>query len=150
MRTAAQLKALGIDSWFHAHTNHFVHLLEKAGWSDKQIDHAAIAVGLNFRGGTDAELMQAMREAGEYVNAPELSLVIDACMGLRDQIITSGVESLPALPKPEAFTPAHAARTAQIRDISRTDPHAYNSSPAIQAEHLALIEASLPPAGDTQ
>jgi hypothetical protein len=47
MRTGTQLKALGVDSWFHPHANHYVRLLENAGWSDAQIDKA-IEFGVNW------------------------------------------------------------------------------------------------------
>lgn len=139
MRTATQLKALGVDSWFHQHANQYVRLLENAGWTDQQIDKA-IEFGVNFKGGTEQELMQQFRELGEYHSAPELDLVTHAGMGVRDTIIASGVESLPPLPAP-SFTRDDADRLSEIRAISRNDPQGYESNQALQAEQLALLEA---------
>jgi hypothetical protein len=138
MRTGTQLKALGVDSWFHQHANQYVRLLENAGWSDQQIDKA-IKFGVNFKGGTEQELIQQFRESGEYISAPELDLVIDAGLGLRDTIQSSGVESLPPL-KSEAFTADHAARLAEIRQIARNDPRGFDSNRALQDQQLALLE----------
>jgi hypothetical protein len=138
MRTGAQLKALGVDSWFHQHANQYVRLLENAGWDDKQIDKA-IEFGVNFKGGTEQDLMQQFRELGEYHGAPELDLVTHAAMGVRDTIMGDGVESLPPL-KTEAFTADHAARLAEIRQIARNDPQGFESNQALQAQQLALLE----------
>jgi hypothetical protein len=56
------------------------------------------------------------------------------------------IQSRPAPTSAPSATPAPSTdRLAQIREMRRNDPSAYDRDSAVQAEELSLIEASLPP-----
>lgn len=163
MRSAQQLKDLGIPSWYHGHARYYERLFGNLGWNETQITEA-LKFGASFKGGSEADLVAQFKEVAAYHDAPDLDLAIDVGLGLRDSIAMDGVESLPPLAAAEpSFTSADDARLAAIREIARNDPQAYESNQTLQDEQLALLEArqaaggkaspgngsaSAPPAGD--
>jgi hypothetical protein len=138
MRSAQQLKNMGVPTWYHAHARQYIRLFENVGWSDAQIDQA-IKFGVNYRGDSEADLTRQFRDFAATIEAPELDLTIDAGLGVRDTIMSDGVEALPALPSTDSnFTSDDAARLAAIRQEIRNDPSALDR---LQDEQLALLEA---------
>jgi hypothetical protein len=145
MRTAQQLNALGVPSSYHKHARYFVRLWGNLGWTGKQIDEG-IKFGVNYGGnGSEEDLSEKFRWFAAHIDAPVPERSLDAGLGLRDTIVMNGLEALPQLRgvSQPAVTDG-SARLAQIREISRNDPNAYESNKALQREELSLIEASLP------
>jgi hypothetical protein len=145
MRTAQQLNALGVPSAYHKHARYLVRLWGNLGWTGKQIDEG-IKFGVNYGGnGSEEDLSEKFRWFAAHIDAPDPERSLDAGLGLRDNIVINGLEALPPLRgvSQPAVTDG-SARLAQIREMSRNDPDGYNRNPAIAAEELSLIEASLP------
>jgi|SRR4029453_10664863 hypothetical protein len=64
--------------------------------------------------------------------------------GAPEEDITAYVKALHEISPSAATRPQGQDRLREIREFNRNNPEAYDADPAMQAEELALISASLP------
>lgn len=140
MKAAERYKALGIPSWYHAHAGQYERMFRNMGWTERQVENA-LRFGATFNG-DEAALVREFRNfaAAEGITINDIDVATTVGMGMRDDINSNGVESLPALPaEGRTFTTSDEKRLAELRQICRNNPDGITKD--LQTEWTDLIEA---------
>ncbi|MBW7968611.1 hypothetical protein [Bradyrhizobium sp. BR 10289] len=115
----------------------FVRLAKQRGVPDREVESALSWYARTFDGKAKLEDVGPTWDYASKGWSPELQQVgYDWFAGVHN----NGGDPTAVAPASRPECDAARARLAEIRELARTDPRAYDADTAIQSEQLALIE----------